>query len=139
MTIFYIFLIFEIIIYKSISKFFFVMNCQSLPKEDVSEELKQWNFSWYHAIYYLAIIISVLKPLTKEPITQNFFLLGLIPALTSIMLIVFCNLKKTSLHVRFIDFLFIEGLAIQTNSWFCSLLGFIYLIFQIVIEKIKKK
>jgi hypothetical protein len=43
------------------------------------------------------------------------------------------------LHVRFIDFLFIEGLAIQTNSWFCSLLGFIYLIFQIVIEKIKKK
>jgi len=139
MTIFYIFLIFEIIIYKSISKFFFVMNCQSLPQKDISEELKKWNFSWYHTIYYLAIIIAVLKPLTKTPITPIFFLFGFIPVLTSIMLIVFCNIKKTNLHVRFVDFLFIEGLAIQTNSWFCSLLGFIYLLFQIIVEKIKHK
>ena len=59
----YIFLILEMFLYKSISKFLFTMECQSLPQEDVSQELKQWKFSFDQILYYLIIVVAILKPL----------------------------------------------------------------------------
>jgi hypothetical protein len=124
-------MILEILIYKAISKAFFLNNCYSSQKKDISVDIKKWNFSWYHLLYYLVTIIAIIRPLIKNPIILHYFLWGLIPVCTSLFLIIFCNLSKKSLHVELIDFLFIEGVSIQINSWLCSLIGFIYLFLQI--------
>ena len=134
----YIFLILEMFLYKSISKFLFTMECQSLPQEDVSQELKQWKFSFDQILYYLIIVAAILKPLVAGEIELNFFLIGLIPVVVSLLLDIFSYIKGLNPYILYIDFLFMEGLAIQINSWLCSLLGFIYLGYQIYLIKFKK-
>jgi hypothetical protein len=141
MDLLYISLIFEILIYKLIYKFIFVTVCYSKPLEtnEIKEELKKWKFHIDEIIYYLVSIIAILKPLLGEQISINYFLFGLIPIAVSLFLYLYCFFTKTYLNSWAIDFFFIEGLAIQTNSWLCSLLGFIYLFIKLIVNKIKNR
>ena len=139
MTGLYLFLILELFIYKIVLKSLFVTKCYSLPKENVSNDLKKWKISWEHALYYLALIIAIMKPLTNGPITINYFLIGLIPVSISLFLFIYTYITGKLDFTLFIDFLLIEGLSIQVNSWFCSLVGFLYLLSQLIIRKIKNK
>ena len=80
-----------------------------------------------------------MKPLTNGPITINYFLIGLIPVTISLFLFIYTYITGKLDFTLFIDFLLIEGLSIQVNSWFCSLVGFLYLLSQLIIRKIKNK
>lgn len=136
----YILLILEIFLYKLIYKFVFVTVCYSKPIEtkEVKEELKKWKFHLDEVIYYLVSIIAILKPLNGSQIQLNYFLIGLIPIAVSLFLYLYCFFTKTYFNSWSIDFFFIEGLAIQTNSWLCSALGFVYLGYKLILSKTKK-
>lgn len=139
MNLFYIFLIFEIFAYKMIYKFIFSTICYSKPieNEKAKEELKKWKFHIKDILYYLVTIIAILKPLMGNEISKSLFLIGIIPIFVSLFLYIYSFIKNTNINAWAIDFFFLEGIAIQTNSWLCSALGFVYLVYNIACKKSK--
>ena len=130
MNLFYIFLIFEIFTYKMIYKFIFSTICYSKP-------IEKWKFHIKALLSYLVTIIAILNPLMGNEISKSLFLIGIIPIFVSLFLYIYSFIKNTNINAWAIDFFFLEGIAIQTNSWLCSALGFVYLVYNIACKKSK--
>ena len=129
----YLLMIIEIFIYKFISYAIFKASCLSLPKLDISEDLKRWKFDYKQILYYAVIVLAVLTPQYLDlEITSKNFLIGLIPIVVSTISIFFCHKNKDSKLALIVDFLFLEGLALQINHWICSLIAILYFVIQLI-------
>lgn len=127
MTPLYITFILIIFFYKMVIKLLFNVNVYSQDKDDVSNDLKRWKFSFRDIIYYLAIILAVVYPIIYNEINIANFFIGLIPIVTSLCLYVLAIQNEDYTHALLIDVLFIEGIGIQSGCWIVGVMGFVYL------------
>ena len=123
MNILYLIFILTIFCYKALIKFLFKINVYSQEKEDISLDLKKWNFSFRDILYYLSIIIAVIYPLIYAPINLTGFFAGLLFILASVGLYIFAIKNKDTKYAILIDVLFISGLGIQSGCWLVNIVG----------------
>ena len=135
MSALYMILVIILVVYKIILNIIFKSAIYSQDKEDVSQDLKKWKFNLPDILYYLATICAIIYPLIDYKITLSLFVIGSAFILFSLILYIYSLKSSDNRHALLIDLFFVEGLAMQSNSWIVGILGFLHFIISVLKTK----